>query len=73
MLGSESARERIKPSELLQFHTEDHEERPPAAAFTDIYQHKPPGLDSSQILMMHSTRDAVISRLAIQQLVIQVR
>ncbi len=67
MLGSESARERIRPPEFA-FDGEDHENHV-AVPFVEIYGQLPPGLAPSQILMMHSSRDPVISRIAIQQLV----
>ena len=67
MLGSESARERIRPPELA-FGGDDQENHV-AVPFVEIYGQLPPGLSPSQILMMHSTRDPVISRIAIQQLV----
>jgi hypothetical protein len=68
MLGSESARERIKPPEWSQSNAEEDAGGSEPAPI-DIYHHAPPGLESSQILMLHSARDAVISRHAIQQLV----
>jgi hypothetical protein len=68
MLGSESARERIRPTEWVQPDTEEHASCLGPAP-VDIYHDAPPGLVPPQILMMHSARDAVISRLAIQQLV----
>jgi hypothetical protein len=67
MLGSESARERIRPPEFA-FDGED-QENPVAVPFVEIYGQLPPGLAPSQILMIHSARDPVISRIAIQQLV----
>ena len=67
MLGSESARERIKPPELL--HDGDALANHLACAHVDIYGHLPPGLSPPQILMLHSARDAVVSRLGIEQLV----
>ena len=67
MLGSESARERIKPPELL--HDGEALANHLACAHVDIYGHLPPSLSPPQILMLHSSRDPVISRLAIQQLV----
>lgn len=68
MLGSESARERISPPEWIPNDDADHT-GPARAPMVDIYQQLPSGLSPPQILMLHSTRDAVISRLAIQQLV----
>jgi hypothetical protein len=68
MLGSESARERISPPEWIPNDDADHTGQARAPT-VDIYQQLPSGLSPPQILMLHSTRDAVISRLAIQQLV----
>ncbi len=67
MLGSESARERIRPQEFA--FDGGAQEKHVAAPYADIYKQLPPGLAPSQILIMHSSRDPVISRLAIQQLV----
>jgi pimeloyl-ACP methyl ester carboxylesterase len=67
MLGSESARERIEPPELL--HDGARLESHVGATQVDIYSQLPPGLSSSQILMLHSSRDPVVSRLAIELLV----
>jgi pimeloyl-ACP methyl ester carboxylesterase len=67
MLGSESARERIIPPELL--HDVEGLKCPVDPKYVDIYGCLPPGLSPPQILMLHSLRDPVISRLAIEQLV----
>jgi len=67
MIGSESARERIRSSELCAGDEDQNyvHDVPPA----EIYGQLPSGLTPPQILMLHSMRDPVISRLAIQQLV----
>ena len=66
MIGSESARERIRPPELF---PDEAAGSDASTSSAEIYGQRPFGLAPPQILMLHSARDPVISRLAIQQLV----